>query len=266
MNPCLGADRDFLLEEKGKMHAGTGMHSQGVETADEARIAVIIPALNEESSIHHVLRAIPRRTAKLVIVVDNGSSDRTASLAKAHGAQVLSERHRGYGAACLAGIAALPQTIETVVFLDADYSDYPEEMEKLVAPILQGQADFVLGSRTVYPEARAALLPQQRLGNWLATWLIWMMFGQRYSDLGPFRAIQRRALESLGMSDRGYGWTVEMQIKAIRANLRIVEIPVRYRERLGQSKISGTLTGAIRAGIGILFTVFRFVVADGRNP
>lgn len=265
MNSVLGADVDFSDKERGKVQAAARMHSRRTRTADGARIAVVIPALNEESSIHHVLRAIPRRTAKLVIVVDNGSSDRTANLAKTHGAQVLNEEQKGYGAACLAGIAALPHEIEIVVFMDADYSDYPEEMEALVAPILRDQADFVLGSRTVHPEARAALLPQQRLGNWLATRLIRLIYGQRYSDLGPFRAIRRDALEALGMSDRGYGWTVEMQIKAIQANLRIVEIPVRYRHRIGQSKISGTLIGTIRAGMGILFTVLRFAVADRRG-
>lgn len=265
MNPCLGANLDFPNAGSGRAHAGAGNPSQKSGIDDLARIAVVIPALNEEESIHHALQAIPRQPAKLMIVVDNGSSDRTSILAKANGAQVVSEPHRGYGAACLAGIAALPQEIETVVFMDADYSDYPEEMEELVAPILRDQADFVLGSRMVYSEARAALALQQRLGNWLATWLIRLILGHQYSDLGPFRAIRRRALASLQMSDRGYGWTVEMQIKAIQADLRILEIPVHYRRRLGDSKISGTLTGTIRAGIGILYTVFRFAVAGGRR-
>lgn len=264
MNPCLGADLGLSKNESWKMHAEAGIGPQETGTTDVARIAVVIPALNEERSIHHVLQAIPKQTAKLVIVVDNGSSDRTVSIARANGTQVISERHRGYGAACLAGIAALPQEIETVVFMDADYSDYPEEMEKLVTPILQDRADFVLGSRTVCPEARAVLLLQQRFGNWLATTLIRLMFGHRYSDLGPFRAIRRPALESLQMSDRGFGWTVEMQIKAIQADLRILEIPVHYRRRIGESKISGTLTGTIRAGIGILYTVFRFAIANRR--
>ncbi len=234
-------------------------------TVASAEIAVVIPALNEERSIGHVLRAIPRQFARLIIVVDNGSSDRTASLARAHGAQVLIEPHKGYGAACLAGMAALPQESEIVVFLDADYSDYPEEMDKIVAPILRNEADFVVGSRMVIPTARTALTPHQRWGNWLATRLIRFLFGHRYSDLGPFRAIRRNALESLQMSDRGYGWTVEMQIKAVRAGLRILEIPVSYRKRLGQSKISGTLTGTMRAGSRILYTVFRSAAADWRK-
>ncbi len=195
-------------------------------TVAAPQIAVVIPALNEEKSISHVLQAIPREFAELVIVVDNGSSDHTASLARAKGVQVLSEPHKGYGAACLAGMAALPDAVEIVVFLDADYSDYPDEMEKLVKPILENRADFVVGSRMAYPAAKAALAPQQRWGNWLATRLIRLLFGYRYSDLGPFRAIRKRALESLRMSDRGYGWTVEMQIKAIRAGLRILEVPV----------------------------------------
>ena len=229
------------------------------------RIAVVIPALDEEKSIVQVLRAIPKQFTELVIVVDNGSSDCTASLAAAAGARVLKETHRGYGAACLAGVAALPQDVEIVVFLDADYSDYPEEMQELVAPILRNQADFVVGSRMLYPTARAALAPQQRWGNWLATNLIRLLFGYRYSDLGPFRAIGRHALNRLNMSDRGYGWTVEMQIKAIRANLRILEVPVQYRERLGQSKISGTLQGTMSAGSKILYTVFRSAASEWRR-
>jgi glycosyltransferase involved in cell wall biosynthesis len=229
------------------------------------QIAVVIPALNEEKSIGRVLQAIPKQFAKLVVVVDNGSSDHTVTLALANGAQVLWEPHKGYGAACLAGIAALPQEVEIIVFLDADYSDYPEEMEKLVTPIVRNQTDFVLGSRMVYPAASAALTPQQRWGNWLATRLIRLLFGYRYSDLGPFRAIRKRALESLRMSDRGYGWTVEMQIKAIRAGLRILEVPVQYRQRLGQSKISGTLKGTIHAGSKILYTVFRSAAVEWRK-
>ena len=233
--------------------------------SQEARIAVIVPALNEEQSIACVLRDIPPELVHFVVVVDNGSSDRTASLAQAEGALVLTEAHRGYGAACLSGIAALPDEVEIVVFLDADYSDYPEEMGKLVTPIRDNLADFVVGSRMVYLTSKAALTPQQRWGNWLATKLIRLLFGHRYSDLGPFRAIRRDALEVLRMSDRGYGWTVEMQIKAIRAGLRILEVPVQYRQRIGQSKISGTLRGSLRAGSKILYTVFRSAAAEWRK-
>ncbi len=176
----------------------------------------------------------------------------------------MREPRRGYGTACLAGIDALPEEIEIIVFLDADYSDHPEEMEILVAPLL-GKTDFVLGSRTMRATSRSALTPQQRFGNWLATTLIRLLFGHRYTDLGPVRAIRKDALDSLEMSDRGYGWTVEKQIKAIRAGLRILEVPVHYRPRLGKSKISGTLKGTLLAGSKILYTVFRFAAADWRD-
>jgi glycosyltransferase involved in cell wall biosynthesis len=229
------------------------------------QIAVVIPALNEEQSISRVLREIPRNLAQLVLVVDNGSSDHTASIAQANGAAVVREPNRGYGAACLAGIKAVPDGVQIFVFLDADYSDYPQEMEKLVAPIRDGKADLVIGSRMIYAEAKAALTPQQRWGNWLATSLIRILFRRRFSDLGPFRAISKQALEKLQMSDRNYGWTVEMQIKAIRAGLRIIEVPVRYRRRVGQSKISGTLNGTMRAGAKILYTIFRHAVANGEQ-
>jgi glycosyltransferase involved in cell wall biosynthesis len=219
----------------------------------EPRVAVVIPALNEEQAIVPVLQAIP--IGPLVVVVDNGSTDDTARCARSQGAVVVSEPHRGYGTACLAGIDALPEEIEIVVFLDADYSDHPEEMEILITPILKNEADFVLGSRMMRATSRSALTPQQRFGNWLATTLIRLLFGYRYTDLGPFRAIRKDALDGLEMSDRGYGWTVEMQIKAVRAGLKILEFPVRYRPRLGKSKISGTLRGALLVGSKILYTV-----------
>jgi glycosyltransferase involved in cell wall biosynthesis len=231
----------------------------------EPRLAVVIPALNEEQAIVRVLQAIPKSITRLVVVVDNGSTDHTAGRARSQGAMVLREPRRGYGTACLAGIDALPEEIEIVVFLDADYSDHPEEMEILVAPILKNEADFVLGSRMMRATSRSVLTPQQRFGNWLATTLIRLLFGHRYTDLGPFRAIRKDALDSLEMSDRGYGWTVEMQIKAIRTGLRILEVPVHYRPRLGKSKISGTLKGTLLAGSKILYTVFRFAAADWRD-
>lgn len=231
----------------------------------DSRIAVVIPALNEEQAIVPVLRAIPKSPTPLVIVVDNGSTDGTARRASSEGAMVVREPRRGYGTACLAGIDALPKEIEVVVFLDADYSDHPEEMENLVAPILKNEADFVLGSRMMRATSKSALTPQQRFGNWLATILMRLLFGHRYTDLGPFRAIRKDAMDSLDMSDRGYGWTVEMQIKAIRAGLRILEVPVHYRPRLGKSKISGTLKGTLLAGSKILYTVFRFAAADWRD-
>lgn len=239
--------------------------SEPPRAVGEPRIAVVIPALNEEQAIVRVLRAIPKSPTPLIIVVDNGSTDRTARRANSAGAMVVREPSRGYGTACLAGIDALPEEIEIVVFLDADYSDHPEEMENLVAPILKNEADFVLGSRMMRATSKSALTPQQRFGNWLATILMRLLFGHRYTDLGPFRAIRKDAMDSLDMSDRGYGWTVEMQIKAIRAGLRILEVPVHYRPRLGKSKISGTLKGTLLAGSKILYTVFRFAAADWRD-
>lgn len=223
-------------------------------------VTVVIPAFNEEKSIAHVLRDIPRAWADEVIVVDNDSTDATAPLARASGAVVIAQPERGYGAACLAGIAALSDDCDIVVFLDADYSDFPEELEKLVAPLLEDKADLVISTRTTDPLTRAALTPQQRWGNRLATTLIKWRFGFRYTDLGPFRAIRRAALERIGMSDRNYGWTVEMQIKAIRHGLRIVEVPVRYRVRIGRSKISGTVKGTVLAGTKILYTIFRHAI------
>lgn len=240
----------------------TGVRSIAVPdpaaASERPRIAVIIPALDEEHSVGRVLDELPVAWADDVIVADNGSRDRTAWVAERAGATVVLEPERGYGAACLAGLASLSPDSEIVVFLDADLSDYPEDIEKLVSPILEGRADFVLGSRMLESRARAALTVQQRWGNTLAVTLIRWRFGFRYSDLGPFRAIRRDALDRLGMCDRNYGWTVEMQIKAIRAGLRVVEVPVGYRQRIGRSKISGTVRGVIGAGAKILFTVFRY--------
>ena len=220
-------------------------------------IAVIIPAYNEEAAIGKVLKAIPRSLVKQVIVVDNGSTDGTAARALQVGAELVSEPRRGYGQACLSGIGAL-KNIDIVVFLDGDYSDYPEEMEALLAPIEQGTADLVIGSRTLGEHEKGALLPHARFGNALATWLIRRLFRVQYSDLGPFRAIRFDTLQRLRMEDRNFGWTVEMQVKAARLGVQIVEVPVRYRRRIGISKISGTLSGSMRAGYKILWTIFRF--------
>ncbi len=219
-------------------------------------LAVLIPALNEEQAIAQVLAAIPPGLAQEVVVVDNGSTDRTAEVARSLGARVVSEPRRGYGQACLSGLAALAP-VDIVVFLDGDYSDYPGEMPALLAPILRGEADLVIGSRVLGTRQRGALLPQQRLGNALATWLIRWFYGVRYTDLGPFRAIRTDALRRLQMQDRDYGWTVEMQVKAARAGLRLAEVPVSYRRRLGVSKISGTLKGTLKAGHKIITTILR---------
>lgn len=221
---------------------------------------MIIPALDEEASIGRVLGDLPAGLVDECIVVDNGSRDRTAAVARAYGASVVREAERGYGAACLAGLEALDPDCEVVVFLDADYSDHPEELSRILGPILDGTADFVLGTRTLERRARAALTPLQRWGNWLTTTLVWWRFGHRYTDLGPFRAIRRDALLALRMRDRTFGWTIEMQIRAVRRGLRVVEVPVRYRPRIGVSKISGTLSGSVRAGTKILYTVLKHAV------
>ena len=219
-------------------------------------IAVVIPALNEEEAIGKVLHDIPDGISQ-VVVVDNGSRDRTAEVARRLGAEVVAEPRRGYGQACLTGITLLDRP-DIVVFLDGDYSDYPEEMSELVAPLLAGEADMVIGSRTLGQREKGALLPQARFGNWLSTLLIRLLFGVSFTDLGPFRALRFDALERLAMEDRDFGWTVEMQVKAARLSMRVVEVPVRYRRRIGTSKITGTLSGTLRAGHKILWTIFRY--------
>ena len=219
----------------------------------DARLAVIIPALNEAAAIGRVLAAIPEWVDE-VLVVDNGSTDATATVARKQGARVIWEPQRGYGAACLAGIKALT-TPDIVVFLDGDYSDHPEEMDRLVDPLVRNNADLVIGSRVMGQRQPGALTPQARFGNWLACLLIRLIWQVRYSDLGPFRAIGFPALQLLNMQDRDYGWTVEMQIKAAARRLRILEVPVSYRPRVGQSKISGTLRGVLGAGTKILATI-----------
>lgn len=189
-----------------------------------------------------------------VVVVDNGSTDRSAAVAQELGAEVVTEEERGYGAACLRGMEEIGDE-EFVVFLDCDYSDHPEEIGRLLAPLRRGEADFVLGSRMLRAEARAALLPQARIGNRLASWLLGRWYGLRCTDLGPFRALRVEALRGLDMQDRGFGWTVEMQAKAGLQNLRFVEIPVSYRARIGKSKITGTLRGTLGASYKILSTL-----------
>ncbi len=219
-------------------------------------VAVILPARNESLALGQVLAGLPRSLIRQVIVVDNGSTDHTAGIARAAGATVVGEPVAGYGRACLRGLAALAPEIDTVVFMDADRSDYPEELARLIAPIVEGRADLVIGSRVARAEPGSLTIPQ-RFGNALACWLIRRLFGFRYTDLGPFRAIRRAALERLNMKDQAFGWTVEMQAKAVRQGLRIVEIPVGYRRRLGRSKISGTVKGTVLAGAAILSTIAR---------
>ncbi len=225
----------------------------------------VIPALDEASSIGRVLEALPRPLVRRAVVSDNGSSDRTADVARAHGALVVSEPRRGYGAACLRGIAALESDPpDVVLFLDGDLSDDPSEAESLVAPIRSGRADLVIGSRTRGVREPGALTPQARFGNWLATRLIRSLYGVRYTDLGPFRAIRWDSLRRLGMRDRAFGWTVEMQVKAARRGVRAEEAPVRYRRRIGRSKISGTVSGSVRAGVAILGVIAAEALQGGR--
>ena len=221
------------------------------------KISVIIPALNEERSIGQVLSAIPQELNPKVIVVDNGSTDSTAQVAADLGAFVVQEPHRGYGRACLRGMEALTDP-DIVVFLDADYSDYPEEMRLLVEPIANNQADFVVGSRMRGKRQKSALPPHAQFANWLFGVLLRMFFGYRFTDLGPFRAIRYSSLQQLGMVDRNFGWTVEMQIKAVRHHLRILEVPVSYRVRIGKSKITGTVAGSIKAGSKIIWTILKY--------
>jgi len=221
-------------------------------------ISIIIPAINEEESIGLVLNDIPKGIAREVIVVDNGSHDNTANVAKNLGTKVMLEPLRGYGSACLRGISVLKKDTDIVVFLDADYSDYAQDMHTILKPILTGDAEMVIGSRMLGVKKKGALLPQAVFGNKLAAFLIRLFWGFRYTDLGPFRAIRYKALISLNMADKNFGWTVEMQIKALKKGLRITEVPVRYRRRIGKSKITGTFSGTVRAGTKIIYTIFKY--------
>lgn len=223
------------------------------------RIGVVIPAFNEEHSIGLVIKSIPPLVDEIV-VVNNGSTDRTAEAAIQSGATVLHEPRRGYGYACLKGIDHLLNRRATIiVFLDGDFSDYPEDLPDLLSPILEGKVDFVIGSRMIGEREPRAMLPQAIIGNWLASMLIRLFWGYRFTDLGPFRAIRADALRQMNMSDPTYGWTVEMQIKAAKLTLNCSEVPVRYRKRIGRSKVTGTLAGTIKASAKILYTIFKHV-------
>lgn len=221
----------------------------------------MIPALNEEASLPLVLAGLPRSSLRRIVVADNGSTDATARVAREGGAEVVAAARRGYGSACLAGLAHLRRTgpPDIVVFIDADYSDHPEELPAVVAPILAGTADLVIGSRVLGRRERGALLPQARAGNLVACLLIRIFYGHRFTDLGPFRAVRWDTLERIGMADPDFGWTAEMQVKAVRLGLRCTEVPVSYRRRVGVSKITGTITGTVRAGYKILWTVARHI-------
>ena len=221
-------------------------------------IAAVIPALDEEDAIGAILDGIDRRLVRDVIVGDNGSRDRTAEIAARGGATVVRVAERGYGAACAGALERLAPDVEIVVFMDADGSDDPSEIALLVDPILAGRADLTIGSRARGTVEPGALTPQQRAGNWLATRLIRLLYGVRFTDLGPFRAIRRDLLDRIAMQDRRYGWTVEMQVRAAQLGAHIEEVVVKYRRRVGRSKISGTVTGVIKAGFWIMYTVVKF--------
>lgn len=228
------------------------------KSAAHLRVAVIIPVFNERDSLPLVVADVPRDRVGEIVVVDNGSTDDTPLVARGLPVRLVREARRGYGSACLAGIAALEAVPPDVaVFLDGDYSDHPEEMSRLLDGIAAG-ADLVIGSRTLGEREPGALLPQARFGNAFACSLIRLLYGHRYTDLGPFRAIRWEALRSLGMEDRTFGWTVEMQVKAIRRGLAVAEVPVSYRRRIGVSKITGTVSGTLKAGAKILWTIARY--------
>ncbi|WP_017730542.1 glycosyltransferase family 2 protein [Nafulsella turpanensis] len=224
-------------------------------------IDVIIPAFNEEKSIGKVLADMPWQLVREVVVTDNASKDKTTKVARAAGATVLYEGRKGYGWACLKAMDYIAQKEikpDIVVFMDGDYADNPQQLPEVVAPILAGQADLVIGSRALGRKEKGSLTPQQRFGNWLATYLLRRMYNTSFTDLGPFRAVRYQSLLDIQMQDKTYGWTVEMQAKAARLNLRCTEVPVNYRRRIGVSKVSGTVKGTLGAGYKILWTIFKY--------
>ena len=230
---------------------------------DEKRIIkVIIPAFNEDSAIGNVIKDIPNIVSE-IIVVDNGSTDKTSKVAKEAGATVLLESQKGYGYACLKGMEHISkQNVkpEIIVFLDGDYSDYPEELIKIIAPIINDDMDMVIGARNAAYREDGAMTPQQVFGNWLATSLMRLFFSAKFTDLGPFRAMNYGKLLELEMQDKTYGWTVEMQLKVLKRKMKYVEVPVTYRNRIGISKVSGTLKGTVMAGYKILSWIFRYSI------
>ncbi len=225
-------------------------------------IRVIIPAFNEQNAVGLVIDEIPKDWVSEIIVVDNGSTDDTFSQAESKGATAIKEPVRGYGNACLRGMKHISDSTtqpDIVVFLDGDHSDYPEQLIDLVQPILENKADMTIGSRALGTKEKGSMTPQQIFGNWLATTLIKLFYGVKFTDLGPFRAIRYESLLTIGMRDRTYGWTVEMQLKAAKLNLRTLDVPVNYRQRIGVSKVSGTVKGTLGAGYKILYTIFKYL-------
>ena len=226
----------------------------------KSAVKVIIPAYNEAPAISKVIGDIPNFVQE-IIVVDNGSTDPTSEVAKRAGATVLIEPNKGYGFACLKGIEYIQnsnQKTDIIVFIDGDYSDYPQQMSEIIAPILNQNIDFVLGTRKKNLSEKGAMRPQQRFGNWLATNLMRLFFDSKFTDLGPFRAIKYQVLQQLSMKDKTYGWTIEMQLKILKQNFTYMEVPVKYRNRIGVSKVSGTLKGTIFAGVKILTWIFKY--------
>ncbi len=225
-------------------------------------IDVIIPAFNEENAVGLVIQDIPKGIVRHIIVSNNGSKDRTKIIALEAGAIVVDQPEMGYGAACLKGIeyiSLLKVAPDIVVFLDADYSDYPNELPKLITPIVEQQVDLVVGSRALGNLERGSMTTPQIFGNWLATSLIRLLYKYEFTDLGPFRAVRYEALRRLNMQDRTFGWTVEMQVKVAKMKMAAIEVPVNYRKRIGKSKISGTIRGTLLAGQKILWTIFKLI-------
>ncbi|WKV10509.1 glycosyltransferase family 2 protein [Marivirga harenae] len=228
----------------------------------DSRIVVIIPAFNEENAVGKVVKAIPKDWVEEIVVVNNNSTDRTRQAAEREGALVLDQPIKGYGNACLKGIEfvkAKKEKVDIVVFLDADYSDYPEQLPDVVNPILDDGVDLVIGSRALGQREGGSMTFPQVFGNWLATRLIKLFYGYKFTDLGPFRAIRWERLMELEMKDKTFGWTVEMQVKAAKLKMKCTEVPMAYRNRIGKSKVSGTVYGTIMAGYKILYTIFKYL-------
>ena len=227
----------------------------------QPEIVVIIPAYNEENSIGKVIADLPKNWVTEVVVVNNNSNDNTRHIAELFNATVIDEKQQGYGFACLKGleyVAARDTKPDIIVFIDADYSDHPEELPLLIQPILKNNIDLVIGSRALGKREKGSMTPQQVFGNWLATSLMRWLYGVRYTDLGPFRAIKYSSLLAINMQDQTYGWTVEMQLKAAKLKMKTTEVAVNYRRRIGFSKISGTIKGSILAGYKIITTIFKY--------
>ncbi|PCJ89418.1 MAG: UDP-glucose--dolichyl-phosphate glucosyltransferase [Flavobacteriales bacterium] len=238
------------------------MVADAVKKPQYPTVVVLIPAFNEENAVGNVIRDIPKELISEIVVINNNSNDATSENALKAGATVLDEPKQGYGNACLKGINyihSIKTPTDIVVFIDADYSDYPEEIAALVKPITDEGFDLVIGSRTLGKREKGAMTPQQIFGNWLATRLLKLFYGVKYTDLGPFRAIKYEKLLEMNMRDKTYGWTVEMQLKAAKQKLKICEVPVNYRKRIGFSKISGTVKGTVMAGYKIITTIFKYL-------